>query len=484
MRSTTGAGLALGVFALAGCNEFTFLLGKSDEEVARLLGEDMPGVVVREVPVGDAPEETLYIKDATIIAMDGSPPDVGSVLIKDGVIAAMGSDLPVPDDALVIEAGELTLLPGLADMHVHHFSEAEGPLYLANGVTSVRNMWGTVQTTRLDEAAKHHAYPGPRVYTPGPIMDGPEPIWGDGSVELSSPEMAIGAVRAQKAAGFTAVKLYEKLSGDVFRAAAEEARALDMQVYAHTPLSMTVDEVISLKIDSLEHFNNAQDYLVPDDYAWPDDYNTLSTWTVADDGKMAELAAVFAENGVWNAPTLEVTIGRYASALADDAFFASDVGSYVPPGLKQWWSGSAERIKGWATADMVEDARERQLAFLKALYDANAPLLIGTDTPNPFVVAGFSLHGELQSFREAGLPNEAILEIATTEAARFLGEEETFGQVAEGMRADLILVKGDPLADLSVLQAPTAVIAGGRYYDRDALDTMLSDARQRAASGD
>ncbi|MEM9839903.1 MAG: amidohydrolase family protein [Pseudomonadota bacterium] len=484
MGRSAGAWLAVSAFALTACTDFILLIGKSDQEIAAILGEDAPNVVVREVPVGAEADRPLFIKGATIIAMNGTAPDVGSVLIKNDMIEAIGPDLVAPEDAEVVEAEGLTLLPGLADMHVHHFSKAEGPLYIANGITTVRSFRSTTPTAGFDEPAKNQVPASPRVYTPGPIMDGPEPIWGAGSVVIENAEEAIGAVRAQKAAGFTAIKIYEKLSEEAFTAAVQEAKAQDMQVYAHTPLSMTVDQVISLEIDSLEHLNNAQDYLVPDDYPWPEDYNSLRTWAAADDDKMDALAQMIAEADVWNAATLEVTIGRYASALEADDFFASEIGSYVGPGLKGWWSESARRIQTWATPELIDDARAKQLAFLKALYDANAPLLIGTDTPNPFVVPGFSLHGEIASFSEAGIPNQAILRIATADAAAFLGEGNNFGKVEEAMRADLILVDGDPLTDLSVLRNPTAVIAGGEHYDRDELDAMLAEARDHESGSE
>ncbi|MEM1381390.1 MAG: amidohydrolase family protein [Pseudomonadota bacterium] len=486
MKRALLALIGTSALTLSACSDFEILLGKSDDEVATVVAatpdtnETAAPIAVAEDPAsGDQP---IFIKGADILAMDGTPAGRGRVLIDDGIIVAVGSRLKAPDDARVIDADGLVLMPGLVDMHVHHFSQEEGPLYLINGITTVRNLWGTNQTVRLDEGAKYQNYPGPRVYTPGPLMDGPEPIWGEGSLVVTSPEMARGAVRAQKAAGFTAVKLYEKLTEEIFVAAVEEAKAADMQVYAHTPLDMTVDEVIALGVDSLEHLNNVQDLLVPDDYAQPDDYNYLETWAAADNSKMAALAKSFAEAGVANSVTFEVTINRYAAALDPDAYFASERGQFVPQGLKEWWMQSAERTQATATTELIAAAKEKQLAFVKALYDANAPLLIGTDTPNPFVVAGFSLHGEIETFSEAGLPNEAILSLATREAAQFLGQEETFGQVAKGLRADLILVGGDPEADLSVLQNPEAVIASGVYYDRAALDQMRDDARARAAA--
>ena len=486
MKQIAKAILGISALALAACDNVVLLIGKDDAEIATVLGEEAvtaPAARAAEpaaIPTGGG--KRVFIADATVIAMDGTPAVQASVLIEDGSIAAIGPGLEAPRDAMVIDASGLTLMPGLVDMHVHHYAPEDGPVYLANGVTSVRNMWGTLETARIDEGARLHARPGPRIYSPGPLMDGPEPIWGEGSLVVTGPEMARGAVRAQKAAGFEAIKLYEKLDAATFTAAVGEAKAAGMKVYAHTPLAMTVDEVIGLRIDSLEHLNNVQDALVPDDYQHPEGYDYLATWAVAERGKMDRLAQLFATNGVANAVTLEVTIGRYASTLDPEAFFEGEEGAYVPKAMRDWWMESAGKTREWATRDAIAEARAKQIAFVRALHEAGAPLLIGTDAPNPFVVPGFSLHGELASFREAGLSNREILTIATRRAAEFLGEGDSFGKVAKGMRADLLLVKGDPLSDLSILRRPEAVIAGGQVYDRDALDAMLREAKAKAAA--
>jgi imidazolonepropionase-like amidohydrolase len=120
--------------------------------------------------------------------------------------------------------------------------------------------------------------------------------------------------------------------------------------------------------------------------------------------------------------------------------------------------------------------------MLRALRAAHAPLLIGTDAPNPYVMFGFAIHEELGFFREAGFSNTEILRIATLDAARFLNESGQFGVIREGARADLLLLDADPEADLSVLRAPQGVMAAGRWFDRAQLDALLSEAEHAAAT--
>jgi imidazolonepropionase-like amidohydrolase len=124
-------------------------------------------------------------------------------------------------------------------------------------------------------------------------------------------------------------------------------------------------------------------------------------------------------------------------------------------------------------------ARDR---WVKALYEAGAGLLVGTDTPNPFIVPGFSFHEELANLTEAGIPSDALLRMATVEAARFLGEEGEFGIVAAGARADLILVEGDPSRDLDVLRRPAYVMLNGHLRDRATLQNDLDALAARYAA--
>ncbi|GGY50917.1 amidohydrolase family protein [Parvularcula lutaonensis] len=494
MNRISAALLGISALALAACDGVEWHIFQGDDEGAagpeKVASqktadvedetEEVPASPARKPALGEA-EGTFALTGARLLTMAGDPIARGTILIEDGRISAVGADLDIPRGMPVIDAGGLTIIPGLVDMHVHHFGEAEGPLYIANGVTTVRNLWGTVQTVSLDRGAADGDYPGPRVYTPGPLTDGPEPVWGDQSLVVTSPEMMRGAVRAQKAAGFTAVKLYETMTPEIYRAGVAEAKAQGMKIYTHTPRAMTVEEVIALEVDSLEHLEDVHNALLPDGYEGGDgrrDY--LQRWAAADEDKMRDLARKFAEKGVANSATLEVSINRYRDMMDTERFFESEQGAYVAKGIRDWWQGSADRSRPWLTPELVNAARDKQLRFVKILHDEGAPVLIGTDTPNPFIVQGFSLHDEMASFRDAGFTEEEILDIATRKAAAFLDASEEFGQIREGLRADLVIVEGDPLADLSVLRKPAGVIAGGRLYDRAALDDMLAEARAAA----
>ena len=424
--------------------------------------------------------EMIVFENVRVLTMTeaGTLPSA-TVVVSDGSITSVGeAPADLPDDAVRIDGGGKTLMPGLADMHVHYFSANEGPMFLANGVTTVRNLWGTAQTFALDATNKAGTTAGPHIYTSGPLMDGPNPIWGEGSVKITEPEQVVGAVESQRAVGFKAIKLYEGLTPEIYRAAVAAARERNMQVWTHTPEDMTVEEVINLEVDSIEHFEDVSDFVYEatgDD----DDAGYFERWANADPGRMQAIAELSAEKGVWHSPTYAVIAKRYEYGAEPDAFFDLPESGYVGPFLADWWRGSASRMTPYD--DVKIAAAERQRELIKTLYDAGASLLIGTDTPNPFVLPGFAIHDELAAFVDAGLPVLDVLRIATADAARFLREDGQWGVIKAGARADLVLLDGDPLVDLATLREPAGVMVNGLWYDEDRLAFELAAAKERLA---
>jgi imidazolonepropionase-like amidohydrolase len=389
-----------------------------------------------------------------------------------------------PDEAIELR-GEATIVsgegrflaPGIADMHVHYGDPRVGALFLANSITTVRNPSGGRGVPELIAAIAAGERIGPRMYSSGQLIDGPGSFWGP-QVVIETVEGVRERVRQDAAAGYTAIKLYALLTPEQFRAGVEEARAHDLQVYAHVPQSMTLDEVLALRIDSIEHldaFDRALGGEGP---------SSAQRWVSANRDGYSALAEHVAESGVWQVPTLIVLLAP-GRAFADIA--AADAAPhlrYADAGLLGFWHGYVARAPEGtdfaARYRVVEAGHERRIEMLRALHQANAPLLIGTDTPNPYVMYGFSIHEEFSFFRDAGFTNTEILRIATLDAARFLNAAGEFGVIREGARADMILLGADPERDLGVLRAPAGVVAAGRWYDRGRLDGMLDDIETQA----
>ncbi len=427
---------------------------------------------------GPALADDVVFTNVSVLTMsDQGMLDEVNVTVRDGSIESISSGGEIADGTTVVDGTGKLLMPGLADMHVHYWSAVEGPAYLANSVTTVRNLWGSTVILTLDAEAKAGVIVAPHAYTSGPLMDGPEPIWGDASVILTSPEQAVGAVESQRKTGFRAVKLYEGLTPDIYRAAVAAAKERDMQVWTHTPNGMSVEEVIELEVDSIEHFEDISEsvYLGSET-----DIEYHERWAEADERRLREIAELSAVNGVWHSPTYAVIAKRYEYGANPEAFFEQPESTVIGPGLADWWRGSAMSMGDYDKTK--QKAAENQRALIKMLYDAGAPLLIGTDTPNPFVLPGYAIHDEIAAFVEAGIPVEDVLKIATSEAARFLREEGQWGVVAEGARADLVLLNGDPREDLDLLRTPAGVMVNGHWYDAERLAAELAETRETVAN--
>lgn len=434
----------------------------------------------------EAGEPVTAFRNVTVVSeYGGARLAHHTVAVRGDRIIAIAPDdaINLPEGAIVVDGGGRILAPGIADMHVHYQDPTVGALMLANSITTIRNPsgfgGGNGAGSTLDLAARtaRGEIVGPYVYSSGQLIDGPNSFWGPGVV-VETVEGVRERVRQDAAAGYMAVKLYAQLSPEQFRAGVEEARAHNLQIYAHVPASMTLEEVLDLHIDSIEHLDGYERSL------GGDGQGLQSRWVAAPAERVAPLARRVAESGVWQVPTLVVNLAPSRAFVDLNAADAAPELRYAVKGLLDFWHSYPARLPPGtdfaARYRIVEQAHARRLDMLRALREARAPLLIGTDAPNPYVMYGFSIHEELGFFREAGFSNTAILRIATLDAARFLNQPGEFGVVREGARADLLLLDGDPERDLAALRTPQGVMAAGHWYDRSRLDALLAE-QERAA---
>ena len=403
----------------------------------------------------------------------------GWVVVREGRIAEVGEgDLPDDFAGRRIDGEGGVLMPGLADMHVHHYETDLGAAYLANSVTLVRNLTGSLGAARRDQLALDGAIAGPRIRTSGPIIDGGEGFANDFFVRARSSGEAVGAVRSQAASGFDAVKLYEGLDADSFRAAVAEARAKGLRVYAHVPDSLDIHALLDMRIDSLEHLDGYAEAMARDGFATDRRNAWAERWANVDRAKFAALAQATAEAGSWTVPTFAITYGRLYSA-DPDAYFARPE-ARILPAWAQSWRQSAQGYE--ADRPFFAQSLEEKIAFVAALREAGANILVGTDGPNPFVTPGYAIHDELAAFGQAGFSPYEVLRLATVEAARFLGESGRTGTIAPGAPADLVLLPGDPVAYLTVLRAPLGAMVAGHWHSRAAIDATLDARAARLAA--
>ncbi len=443
-----------------------------------------------------------------------------TVVISGTRIVAVGPRARIPVGARVINARGKVLIPGLWDMHSHSLDRWEWSslLNVANGVTGFRDP-GAVKPTdeivRLRRSVEAGHTFGPRFVASGTIIDG-LPKSRATYVAIDSPLAMRAEMQQRQRAGLDFIKVYTRLSRDVFFAGADEAKRLGIPLTGHVPLAITAAEASDAGMRSIEHSyrhrmacataedeirrllrdliaigvaGEDQRYAATEDSAFVLGLNSYSP------ERCRQLGERFARNGTWFVPTLVEMQTRFVSEYPlSDEFknrFKDLRLRYVAP----------ERVLEWRTAMtldagivqgqfsygprgpdslLAERAREvaNRLRMPADLAKGGALLLAGTDVDNrfPFLFFGFSLHDELALLVKGGLTPLAALQSATINPARFLGREQELGTVAEGKLADLVLLDASPLDSIGNTQRIAAVVLNGRYLSRADLDRLLNRA--------
>lgn len=445
---------------------------------------------------------TTVVIGATVVDGTGAPPVPDAiVIIEDGRITAVGpqASIAIPDGAEVVDAAGRWLLPGFIDAHAHltlgpvsvdHSGPVPGlrmtpdPLVpqrtlrtlLAWGVTAMRDPGGNAQgLVALREAVEHGALVGPRMRVAGPVID---QTAFTGLVEtVRTAEDVRAAVREHAEAGVDMVKLYTSLGPDLLEAGIDEAHRQGVEAVAHLMFT-TWTEAAEFGLDHVLHILPGSPELLPEErrsafmsemqrgtqfmYAWFElvDY---------DSPEIREMIGALADRGVSVDPTLVLFEGM---VRGDDPFYtASQDLDYAAPSLVANWRSTFHFNLGWSEEDFARAraAWPRFLELARRLHEGGVMLVAGTDANNPWIVPGVSFHRELELLVEAGVPEHDVLVIATRNGARVLGLEDEIGTVEVGKAADLVLLGGDPLVDISNTRKIVWTMQAGRRFEPEPL---------------
>ncbi|MCP4569906.1 MAG: amidohydrolase family protein [FCB group bacterium] len=404
-----------------------------------------------------------------------------TVVVRDQEIVSVGpvDEVDVPEGAYVISGVGKYLLPGLTDMHVHVENEDAMILFLANGVTTVRNMWGSPSHLVWKDQIQKGEIIGPTIYTAGPIIDGPPGVW-DGSVVLDDPDEVEQLVVEHIDKGYDFLKIYY-LRKDAFNALLATAKKYGIPVIGHASDDVGQEGVLTSGQHSIEHLDGYWKILEADDSPFRrDDFDLHSyfmTWNHIDENKMPRAASLTEASGIWNCPTL-VVYQRDASTAQADSLYALPEMKYMDPVSLASWDPSTYFFTRNRTVEEWEASRNEYgvlKKFTGYLHRAGARLLLGTDTPNPFVVPGFSIHTELQIFIKAGMSPYEAIKTGTYNAAECLGDLDEFGTITEGKRADFMLLGGNPLEDIGNLTKRVGVMVRGQWFSEEDLQSRLEE---------
>jgi imidazolonepropionase-like amidohydrolase len=457
-----------------------------------VLAQSPADIVIRHATIVDVEHARLIADQAVALSGDR--------------IVAVGKDAAIAKDwtgARTIDAQNRFLIPGLWDMHVHfgggpeliEENQALLPLYVAHGITTVRDASGDLPAEVLDwrRAIANGELFGPTLLSSGPKIEGLKPIW-KGTIETGSRSDADNAIERLKTLDVDFVKITDStLQPDLFLYALTRARAAGLKTSGHIPMAITVKQAVDAGLSSIEHLGYAYNAGAKDEAVIAADFGagriTREQANERLDKSFDRATAMqayryLASKGVFVTPTLN---GSRIIAYLDrddhrnDAYLA-----YIGPRLQKTYAWRVERA-AQANAEQIEQrhARYERIAdVIPMLQQAGVTIMAGTDAGflNSFNYPGIGLHDEVALFVDKGLTPAQALQSATRAGPAWFGLLDRYGSVERGKAADLVILDANPLDDIRATLSIRTVILRGRAYDRAALDRMLEDARNKVAA--
>ncbi|MFI5180739.1 MAG: amidohydrolase family protein [Thermoanaerobaculia bacterium] len=418
------------------------------------------------------PKGSLVFRGADLFDADAAAIRPGTtVVVSGGLVTAVGPDgaVAIPEGAEVVDAKGKTLLPGLWDMHVHVGGDTDGVLYLASGVTSVRDLGNDLPevTARRDRFASGAAL-GPRVLT-SVLIDGPGPFAGPTKFLVATEDEGRAAIDACVKADCVGLKIYSSIKPQLVPALVRDAHAKGIHASGHIPAFMTADQAVRAGYDEIHHanflflnflFDKVQDTRTPARFT-----------AVAENAALLDLGSAPVKEFIRLLQVRGVTVDP--TAVTFEELFLDRPGV-----LPEMWAGVADRLPPQVRRSLLAgglpvpeggDARYRasfdaMLRMVRLLHASGVRLVAGTDS-----FAGFTLPRELELYVKAGIPPAEVLQIATLGAASVAHRADDLGTIAQGKRADLILVDGKPAERISDVRKVSLVVKDGTVYDPSAL---------------
>ncbi|MBS9525443.1 amidohydrolase family protein [Litoribacter alkaliphilus] len=430
-----------------------------------------------------SPAQSFLVKNVNIVTLSAENPILSnqSILVENGKIQSIGSNLEVEADSIIEGAGKY-VLPGLAEMHSHIPNAENGDfsfledvmwLYLANGVTTIRGMIGHPSHLELKERIKSGQMMGPRIFAAGPSLNG-------NSVE--SPQHGRQLVHEQAEAGYDHLKIHPGLSMEKFIAIAETAKEKNIMIGGHVPLDVGLENVILNGFHSVEHLDGYLEAMLPhEDYknsekAGPFSMNFSQD---ADLSKLPELVKLTRENNVAVAPTMTLFEHFFGYLPASELKERAEI-KYLPKDQIVKWAEQKQRLEddGILAEEKVKPFLSLRDQILMELYEADVLILLSSDSPQVFNVPGFATHREIKSMKNAGMKAVDILKSGSKNVAQYFNQD-TFGEIVVGKDADFLIVRDNPLEKLETLEELEGLFVGGNYIDRERIQSELDRIEEK-----
>jgi hypothetical protein len=455
----------------------------------------------------------LAITHVTLIDATGADPkpDV-TVLVADGKIQAITPSVSaqLPRNVQVIDATGKFLIPGLTDFHLHLTGAGEPsgsrefflPLLLANGITTVRDMGGYLQSlVPLREEIRDGKRLGPEIFFAGPYLDGDPPSF-QPSLVVTNATQAVDDVQSLVAQRVDFIKVQSILSRTAYFAIADAAKQQHISFVGHVPDRVTAAEASDAGQKSIEHLtgvlracsSNEPGLMEEQFRAGPKNETAAGShlrqlyWEkrlllTYSKKNCDALISKFRANQTWQTPTLVLLRhDAYPTPQSDAA--VAELLRYVPKAMVSRWQEVRRKQDEFASPDEYRfrsDLFALSSKVVGQMQAAGAGILAGTDSAAPELVPGFSLHEELALLTQAGLSPMQALQAATKNPADFMGIGQKQGTVEAGKNADLLLLDANPLDDIRNTQKIRALVIHGKLLDRASLDQLLAKEAAFAA---
>ncbi|MTI31200.1 amidohydrolase family protein [Xanthovirga aplysinae] len=412
----------------------------------------------------ERPTGPVVIKNVNIFDVKSSAIlDNKTVVVRENKIANIFSeDESIPNATLTIDGTGKTLLPGLFDMH-GHLDRTDGILNLAGGVTSTRDLANSLELLEIKEEFDNNLSIGPRVLVMSGFIDQAGPYAGPLGKIVSSLEEGLEAIDFYKERGYQQIKLYSSIDPDWVKPLAERAHEQNLRLSGHIPAFMRAEQAVVNGYDEIQHVNMLVLNFLSDTI---DTRTPLRFSMVAEHARNIDLKShefkgfikLLKENNIVVDPTVSIFEGLMASLPGEPSPMLKEILNRLPVQVKRgYFSGGLPIPEG--KLGQYKESYEKLLEIVNELHINGITIVPGTDA-----MAGFSLHKELENYVKAGIPNAEVLKIATLVSAEVIGVQDQLGSIEEGKLADLILVDGNPLENISDIRRVELTMKDGKIY--------------------
>ena len=413
------------------------------------------------------------IRNANVIDVVGKTTlENHDVLVENKTIIKVAKNIDAPANTRIIDGTGKSLIPGLWDMH-GHLSKTDAFTYLPAGVTSVRDIGNSPENMEEIELLYRNELLGTHIYKSGFIDRESEYSAGNGFTVKTLDE-AKEAVDWYAERNYLQIKTYSSFDPSWVPEFADYVHGKGMRLSGHIPAFMSAQQAIDAGFDEIQHINMLfLNFLAGDKL---DTRQILRFSLVGDEAYKLDLSSpevtAFIDDLVEKDIEVDLTVSTFRSLLLTrdrqmDAEYA-DIADHFPPSFRRGMMTATMKMEDEAMAERYQKSADALMKMTKLLFDRGVPIIPGTD-----YFTGFTVLRELELYAMSGIPEIDVLRIATLNSAKVVGQDAATGSITEGKYADLVLIDGNPLEDITLLRKATLVIQGDKMFQPEAIHNAI-----------